>query len=99
MELFAEFCEHIKHTYQAFYNEEEKIVLIHALKPYRNLAEIAIASTGKDENQDIIAFFADKAINAVEQIAAVWSKPNEIADSRDPDFIWYDYEKDTPETI
>ena len=96
MEMFSELCEHIKNTYRAFHESENREVLLHALKPFEQLVKIANFPEVLDTDHEIIELFADKTVAAIEYIVAVWSKAN-VIEYRD--VIIYDLDNDTPETV
>lgn len=98
MEMFSEFCENVQITYSAFYEHEDKKVLLGALQNFRFLVEMSTFSVLIDIEHEILGLFASKAVSAIEEIVFGSSKPNEIADPNDP-VVWYDFDIDTPEDV
>lgn len=97
MEVFTEFCMHIKTTYQNFYNGADKHLLyIHMLKPFEQLVKIANYNVAIDVKHEAVVCLAHKTVNAILNIVRIDSDANKI---QYRDIVWYDFEKDTPEDV
>lgn len=95
MEMFSEFCEHARNTYQAFYNLDEKSKLLSALHPFQALVALQQVSEFFDNK---ITYFAWAIIHAIEDIDSDWAEPNKIVD-RHRHVVLYDFDADTPEMV
>lgn len=96
MHMFSEFCEQIKNTYLMFYHGGSSIEMIHMLKPFSMLMELALYAEVIDENHDIIQVLADVTVHAIKDIVCAWSEENAIVING---VRWYDFENDTPEDV
>lgn len=94
--MFKEFCENIRITYSLFYEGGTHIQMLHMLKPFSMLKELALFPESIDIEHNMIKSFASYTINAIEDL--VWANPIESAIVCD-DFCWYDFDKDSPEDV
>lgn len=98
MEMFAEMCSYIKITYQIVFETEDKTVIIHALKVFDQLSQIAHNAEITDIEHECVSMLALLAYYAIEDIINVKAKQNVLTDFRSGT-IWYDFENDTPEDV
>lgn len=94
--MFSEFCEHIKNTYQLFWNGETRNQMIVLLRPYQMLTEISVFPEFIDNEHNVIQRFAEIAIKAIFNILYVDSTSTAICEGP---YVWYDFEKDTPQDV
>ena len=105
MELFALMCECVKRIYWAFYKiDEDKTCkelrghYISLLGAHETLVAMSLFPEYIDEEHEVFSMFARKTISAIRYINYKLSEPNQIYHIFER-IVWYDFEKDTPETI
>lgn len=96
MDMFSEYCKHIRNTYQLFFNGGSHTEMLCMLRPFHMLAELYLFPEIIDEDHDIVQEFAKIATIAIIKIADGRSEENRLAVNG---FCWYDFERDTPEAV
>ena len=100
MDMFNEFCGHIRNTYQIFYDgTDNRNEIISFLAPYSNLIEIAHFSDVIDMEHEIIKLLALLTIGAIDDIRWADSNRNQFHPLGVSKTIWYDFDNDTEETL
>ena len=100
MDMFNEFCGHIRNTYQIFYDgTDNRNEIISFLAPYSNLIEIAHFSDVIDMEHEIIKLLALLTIAAIDDIRWADSNRNQFHPLGVSKTIWYDFDNDTEETL
>ena len=100
MDMFNEFCGHIRNTYQIFYDgTDNRNEIISFLAPYSNLIEIAHFSDVIDMEHEIIKLLALLTIGAIDDIRWADSNRNQFHPLGVSKTIWYDFNNDTEETL
>lgn len=98
MDIFSSFCEHIKTTYQMFFNFDysKRELFIPLAKSLELLTEIACFGEQNEETicMQLLALKTIKAILNIEN-----SNENQIVQSSKETVVWYDFDTDTPETV
>ena len=99
MDMFSEFCENIKITYQTFFKLNTRNEMIHMLKPYDMLKEIELFPEWIDKEHEVIVKLAGITASAIGNIVMECVTDTKIVASGPADFVWYDFENDSPEDV
>lgn len=98
-EIFSRFCGYVKLTYQAFYEETAKEVLIGAMPSFRTLAQLSEADNRYCNFEcEIIRRFSSMTTCAIEEIGGDFTRENRIFTLVYPT-LKYNYDEDTPEAV
>lgn len=109
MDMFRDFCGHVKSTYQnLFIGAENPRRYMTLVRPYIILIELTRFPEHIDRPHDTLQTFANLACTAISPIEFVGSTENQLIVPSDGRLIttensgWavlYDFEKDTPEDV